>query len=154
MSILPDSVATTSRINTERIPRAEEWAWDFDLRDFKTKSGRMYKVYDDEAIKIWIWKLFLTERYQWIIHSAIYGGEHHTLIGRGYTASYINSLAEQMTRDAIELNLGKYIKDIQPINGLTPLVYFKRGTLYITFYADTIYNKEVRFNLVYNSFSR
>lgn len=154
MSIIPERTPVSeSELNPE-VPYAEEWAWDFDRKDFKTINGRMYKVCGDEAIKIWLWKLFLTERFEWLIHSSRYGGEHHTLIGQGYSASYINALAEQMTREAIEMNLGQHIKEIKPIDNQTPLVSFDRGTLYITFYADTTYNKEVEFSLVYNTYTR
>ena len=151
MSILPESnIATTGQ--AERIiPRAEEWAWDFDRREFKTKGGRMYKVYDDEAIRVWLWKLFLTERFEWLIHSDKYGGEHHTLIGRGYTPGYINSVAEQMTEEAIERNLGDYIPSIHRVSPDVPIVTFAKGILYITFYANTIYNEEVEFNVLYNT---
>lgn len=151
MKILPNKAPT---VNKEKIiPRASEWAWDFVTWDFKKKNGRMYKVYDDEAIKIWMWKLFLTERFRWLIHSDTYGAEHRTLIGRGYTAPYINALAEQMTRDAIENNLSNYVKNVRPVDSQTPFVFFKNGVLYITFYADTIYNKDVIFSVVYNTFN-
>ena len=154
MSILPEkNPSSTTQLNAEPA-RAEEWAWDFDAREFKTKAGKMFKVYDDEAIKIWLWKLFLTERFEWLVHTERYGAEHHTLIGQGYSAPYINALAEQMTREAIEKNLSQYIKEIRPVDTETPMVFFYGGTLYITFYADTIYNREVKFDIVYNTYNR
>jgi len=135
--------------------RAEEWAWNIHgvQKDFLYRDGKMYKVFYDDAIEIWIWKLFQTERYQWSIHSLLYGEEYHTLIGMGYTPGYINSLAEEMTRDTLRRNLGLYVLDIQPIDDVTPLVTFYKGALYISFYADTIYNSRgVLFNGVYNSY--
>lgn len=61
-SIIPWTLPVNVETSTT-IPRAEEWAWDFDNYEFAFNSaGQMYKVYEDEAIKVWIWKLFKTWR--------------------------------------------------------------------------------------------
>ncbi|MDU7244984.1 MAG: DUF2634 domain-containing protein [Clostridiales bacterium] len=152
MRILP--IGAPSQPPEKVVPRAEEWAWDF-KGDFLYKDGRMYKVYDDEAIKVWIWKLFKTERQLWTIHSLLYGTDYYTLIGLGYTPSYINALAEKMTRDALAINLGDYVLNIEAVDSKTPIVAFAKHILYITFYADTIYNERgVRFGGVYNAYVR
>ena len=151
MSFFPSSQADFIDEKSKKIPRAEEWAWDFNKADFALKNGKMYKVYDDEAIKIWLWKLFLVDKYRYPVHSLVYGNEFHTLIGKGYTKGYINAVAEQMIKEAIEYNLKDYIKRIYAVDSDTPIVSFKNGTLYIIFYADTIYNEEVGYHVIYHT---
>ena len=118
------------------IPLAQEWAWDFDEHEFKTKGGRMYLVEEDEAIKIWLWKLFNTARFRYLVFDWDYGHELEELIGQGYTEGYLESEAERYVREAIEYNLEDYITDIREV-GLD----FRDGTLRIEFTADTIYGE-------------
>ena len=61
-SILPLTVRSTV---VSKMPiLAKEWAWDFIKQDFALKDGRMYFVFKDEAIRLWIWKLFNTSRFE------------------------------------------------------------------------------------------
>lgn len=128
-------------IETEQeLPLAKEWAWDFERLDFKTKDGKMYLVEGKEAVKIWIWKLFMTTRYREIIFDWDYGSELEDLIGQGYTQGYLNSEAERYVREAIEYNLKDYVTDVRNVN-----VTFNEGTLTIEFTAITPYGEvEIR----------
>lgn len=119
---------------------AREWAWDFEKMDFKLKDGKMYLVEGKEAVKIWIWKLFMTTRYREVIFNWDYGNELENLIGQGYTQGYLNSEAERYVREAIEYNLKDYVTDVRNVN-----VSFDEGTLTIEFTAITPYGEvEVR----------
>jgi hypothetical protein len=119
---------------------AREWAWDFEKMDFKLKDGEMYQVEGKEAVKIWLWKLFMTARYRQVIFDWDYGHELENLIGQGYTQGYLNSEAERYVREAIEYNLKDYVTDVRNVN-----VSFDEGTLTIEFTAITPYGEvEVR----------
>ena len=71
-------------------PIASEYAYDMDTARFKYKNGRMYLVYKNEALKIKIWKLFMTELYKWVVFHWTYGHELETLIGKAYTQGHVN----------------------------------------------------------------
>lgn len=127
-----DPEEVTEEIN--EIPIAQEWAWDFDEEEFKTKNGRMYLVEGKEAVKIWLWKLFKTIRFRELIYNWDYGHELDELIGLGFTEGYLNSEAERYVREAIEYNLIDYVTDIEDFE-----VDFKGSKLSIKFRAITIY---------------
>ena len=100
----------------------------------------MYQVEGKEAVKIWLWKLFMTPRYRYLIFDWDNGHELEGLIGQGYTQGYLNSEAERYVREAIEYNLKDYVTDVRNVN-----VSFDEGTLTIEFTAITPYGEvEVR----------
>lgn len=140
-SIFPFMDPQEIPIETEQeLPMAREWAWDFEKLDFKTKDGKMYLVEGKEAVKIWLWKLFMTTRYKEVIFNWDYASELENLIGQGYTQGYLNSEAERYVREAIEYNLKDYVTDVRNVN-----VSFDEGTLTIEFTAITPYGEvEIR----------
>jgi phage protein len=137
-SILPFSEPIA--IETKEVKEAKEWAWDFKKNEFLLKNGKMYLVYRDEAIKIWLWKLLKTEKYEEIIYSWNYGTELMDLIGQGYSYGYIKAEVERYIKEAIELNLSDYIKEVKDID-----IDFKHTKLMVQFNINTIYNKGVNF---------
>lgn len=134
-NIYPFTDPQLMEIDTE-IPVAEEYAYDMDTAQFKYKNGKMYKVYENEALKIKLWKLFMSEMYRWVVFPWSYGHELETLIGKSYTQGYINSEAERFVKEAVFNNLGDYIKYLENIK-----VSFDDGLLTIAFSAISIYSK-------------
>lgn len=140
MSIFPFMDPLATEPPTNELPMAKEWAWDFEKLDFKLKDGKMYQIEGKEAVKIWLWKLFQTPRYRYLIFNWDYGHELENLIGRGYTQGYLNSEAEKYIREAIEHNLDEYVTDVRNVN-----VSFDNGKLAIEFIAITPYGEvEIR----------
>lgn len=133
--INPEEIIEDEDIEQE-LPMAREWAWDFEKLDFKTRNGKMYQVESNEAIKIWLWKLFNTPRFRYLIYNWDYGHELEELIGQGYTQGYINSEAERYVREAIEYNLSDYVTDLEDVE-----VTFKDTVLTISFKAITPYGE-------------
>lgn len=117
-------------------PAAKEYAYDMDSARFKTKDGKMYFVYENEALKVKLWKLFMSERSRWVVFPWSYGHELETLIGQAYTQGYVNSEAERFVKEAIKRALEDYIIRLEEFR-----VKFEEGTLYIDFRAITIYGK-------------
>lgn len=115
-------------------PLAHEYAYDMDTAQFKYRDGKMYLVFEKEALKIKLWKLFMTERYRWVVFDWEYGHELETLIGQAYTQGYVNSEAERFCREAVDKALGDYIKSLDSFT-----VRFDEGVLYLSFVANTIY---------------
>lgn len=117
-------------------PMAREYAWDFETWEFKLKGGKMYFVEGDEAIKIWLWKLFKTSRFRNLVFSWDYGHELEDLIGRGYTDGLLTSEAERFVKEAVEYNLSDYVLNLENVE-----VDFTDNRLPIYFTANTIYGR-------------
>lgn len=115
--------------------RLAEYDYDFDKAQFKRdESDNTYLVYDKEALKIKIWKLFMTERYRYVVFPWSYGHELLSLIGKSYTPGYINSEAERFIKEAIFKNLSDYVRRLDNIK-----IFFEDGTLYCDFTVVSIY---------------
>jgi len=97
----------------QELPMAIEWAWDLDELKFKLKDGKMYQVEGKEAIKIWLWKIFQTPRYRYLIYSWDYGHELEELIGQGFSKELIESEAKRLVEEAIWPTLDGYVEDIK-----------------------------------------
>ena len=119
---------------TRDVIRACEYAYDLDSGNFLYDNGRMFKVYDNEALKIKLWKLFMSERYRWEVFPWDYGHELETLIGKAYTIGYINSEAKRYVEECIYRVLHDYIIKLEDLK-----IEFNNGTLFISFVAITIY---------------
>ena len=115
-------------------PPCTEFAYDFPTRQFLSKNGKNYLVKDKEALKIKIWKLFMTARLRHAIFPNLYGNDLETLIGKAYTTGYINSEAERFVREAVKLNLSPWVKRIEDLS-----VNFNEGTLEINFRVVSIW---------------
>lgn len=121
--------------DVKSLPIAEEYDYDMSSARFKRDdSGHVYKVFGNDAIKIKLWKLFMSERYRWVVFPWSYGHELDTLIGKAYTQGYINAEAERYTREAVDRALGDYVKNLSDLK-----IAFKDGLLTISFVAKTIY---------------
>lgn len=118
------------------LPVAKEWAWDFERLEFKTKNGKMYLVEEDEAVKIWLWKLFNVPRFQSLIYDWDYGHELEELIGQGFSESYLESEAERYVKEAIEYNLNDYVTGLDNFS-----IEHSRSKLKIKFIAITPYGE-------------
>lgn len=135
---VPPEIEETIEEENE-LPMAREYAWDFEEMDFKYKNGKMYFVEGNEAVEIWLWKLFKTSRFRELIFSWDYGHELEELVGKGYTPGFLNSEAERYVREAIEYNLSDYVIDVENMD-----VAFTDSTLSISATAITPYG-EVEF---------
>lgn len=120
----------------QALPMAREWAWDFEKGDFQLKDGKMYQVEGKEAVKIWLWKIFQTIRYRYLIFSWDFGHELEELIGRGFTHEFILAEAERLVKEAIWPTLNDYVTDIKNLT-----VSFEKDVLRIEFIAVTPYGE-------------
>ena len=58
-----------------------EYAYDFENNELLTKNGEHYYVYGNEAMKIWLYKCMLTDRFRYSAYTNKFGTEVYTLIG-------------------------------------------------------------------------
>ena len=96
--------------------------------DFKIVEG-------NEAIKVWILKTLLINRYEFEIFSWDYGSELMSLIGKAYTPSLTKEEAKRYIKEALEIN--PYIINIDVVD-----VSFSDSILHGEVKIKTIYGED------------
>jgi hypothetical protein len=103
------STAATSTLDT-----FQEFAWDFDNDCFIFESGKHKIVTENEAIKVWIYKVLKTERWRYLAYDNCYGIELEQFIG-AYVNDDVNAAdIEQYIREALLIN--PYITSLDDID--------------------------------------
>ena len=137
----PQEYVEEEEIAEKELPMAKEWAWDFEKNEFKIRNGKMYIVEGDEAIKIWVWKIFQTPRYRYLIYDWDYGHELEDFVGHTGTREYIKAEVARMVEEAIYATLEGYVLNIYDLD-----INIKNDKLNISFKIDTPYNEGVEVN--------
>lgn len=86
MSVLPaSSEYDYQEIIQSRRPKPLEdfceYAYDFEKNELKTRDGKHYYVYGNEAMKIWIYKAMMSARYRYSAYTDRFGSEVFGLVG-------------------------------------------------------------------------
>ena len=136
MSIFPQAsnVEIDSISTVEVLPLYKEVAWDFINNKPIIVNGDFLIVEGKEAIKVWVYKALLTERFKYEIYSWDYGSEIETLINKGFTKSLIVSEVERYISEALLIN--EYILSVDSIE-----VNFNDNTLKVDISVSTIYGE-------------
>lgn len=121
MSIFPSEtiqistlIQATAETTKADLPLLKEYAWDFNKNEFILVDGKNVIVTGKEAIKVWIWKAFKTERYKFLAYSWDYGQEFDSTINQGLSRE---SLKSELTRTIIEtLAVNPYITQVKDIS--------------------------------------
>lgn len=120
-----------------------EMAYDFKNNCLLKSAGKYYKVYKDEAIKIWIWKALKTQRYTWQAYTHAYGGEMEKLPGRTTNKDIFESEAKRYITECLMVN--PYIQELnnfQFIYSDKTIIMFDVTTVYGRFtYESEVYNE-------------
>lgn len=78
--ILGNTANTNRQANT--LEEFKEYAWDFDRSCFIYDAGGAHKIVSrNEAIKVWVYKTLMTERYRYAAYFDDYGIELERFIG-------------------------------------------------------------------------
>lgn len=120
MSIFPDVTinlsdviqATVDSANVD-LPLLKEYDWDFEKNDFVLVNGKNVIVTGKEAVKVWVWKAFKTERYRYLIYSWNYGQEFDTVINKGLSREALKSELIRTIKETLMINT--YITEVQNI---------------------------------------
>ncbi len=111
MSIFPfiDAAGADNETNTE-LPMLKEYAYDFVKNELRLDAnGCTYMVEGNEALRIWIFKALLTERFHYTAYSYAFGSEfQERLIGRSMNAEIAKLELERFIIEALMVN--PYIK--------------------------------------------
>ena len=89
-------------------------------------------VNGSEAVKVWIWKCLMTERFRYPIYSWMYGSELERYIGQALPQEYIDTDVRLGLEDALLIN--PEITSITDFRGS-----LEHDVLTISFTANTIY---------------
>lgn len=117
------------------LPMLQEYAFDLEKNEFKLRNGKHYLVSGNEALKIWVKKALMTERFRYDAYSNGYGSELESLIGAVLTNSERQSEIKRMIIEALMVN--PYIVSIDNIE-----IVFDGSKLIANIELTSIYGKE------------
>ena len=109
--------------------------FDFDKGDFQTIDGRIVKLKELEAVKMWIEKGLRTERFQYRVYdSGKYGVSLNDLVNGDYPLEFTRVEIEREIREALERH-----PDILSVHSFS----FERGgrNLTCSFVVETTYGR-------------
>lgn len=98
--------------NTIDIPR--EYGINFETGQL---TGKI--VEGIEAVKVWAWLALQVPRYRYYVYSWNYGQEYEELVGKGYSAEYMETELKRMTEECLLQN--------DYITGIENFEYEKKG---------------------------
>ena len=127
----PDNAGST----VPELPTFKEYAWDFDHDCFRHDSaGNHITVTENEALKVWVYKLLKTPRYRYLAYYDDYGLILEDYIGKTPNDAVEASNLFAEIKKAILVN--PYIKDVMN-TGMEP----HDKTVQIALEITTIYGK-------------
>ncbi|MBR1728033.1 MAG: DUF2634 domain-containing protein [Selenomonadaceae bacterium] len=127
----------------ESLPELEEFAWDFEKNCFlRDVNGNLKTVYDNEALKVWIYKCLKSERYRYTCYIHGRQAEHcyYGVLLEKYIGKYPNNEATAMQikkeiREAILAN--PYVMTINYIE----IHELKKEKLILNMSLESIYGE-------------
>ncbi|MBQ9364849.1 MAG: DUF2634 domain-containing protein [Schwartzia sp.] len=98
----------------DRLPRFAEYSWDFEKDCFLyDEHGRHVVLYENEAMKVWVYKALQTERFAYLAYSWRYGIQLKPFIGKVMS---VQDRKNELKRVIIEcLMVNPYIKSIDKV---------------------------------------
>ena len=134
MSLFP-FVSNTDEVKVDNtFPLYKEVAWDFEKDTPIIQNGDFKIVEGNDAIKVWILKTLLINRYEFEIFSWDYGSELMDLIGKAYTPSLTKEEAKRYIKEALLIN--PYILEVNVVD-----TSFSNGILSADIKLLTIYGE-------------
>lgn len=107
MSIFPfiDSTSISTEISDE-LPMLKEYAYDFEKNELLLDAeGHTYLVEGNEALRIWIFKALITERFHYTAYSFAFGSEiQDQIIGHSMNVEIVKLEIERFIIEALMVN--------------------------------------------------
>lgn len=110
----PFITGNISSTNTSTLDTYMEYAWDFQNDCFIYEDGKHKIVTENEALKVWIYKVLKTERWRYRAYDNAYGIELEQFIGTYTNNKDSSTELEQYIKEALIIN--PYIKSIDDIS--------------------------------------
>lgn len=141
MSIFPFiEIEDIQASSTEPLPMYREIAWDYENNKPVIENGEFKIVEGNEAIRVWIYKTILTNRFEYEIYSWDYGTEIMDLIGKNYTKNLVEAELKRFIEEALIIN--PYIIDVNVLE-----TSFKDSLVSAKVQLKTIYEGDVIVNV-------
>ena len=135
MSLFPFISNNVDEVKVDNsFPLYKEVAWDFEKDTPILENGDFKIVEGNNAIKVWILKTLLINRYEFEIFSWDYGSELMDLIGKAYTQSLTKEEAKRYIKEALLIN--PYILEVNVVD-----TSFNNGILSADIKLLTIYGE-------------
>lgn len=110
-----------------------EYAIHFDSGEPMIKNGEVVILEENEALKVWIWKVLKTERFKYAAYSDSYGNELHEELGTVYSESIKNQIIFNEIEECLKVN--PYLTRVHSFS----TDWDEEGNLKVNFAVDTIY---------------
>lgn len=128
---------TQAANSNESLPLFVEYGYDFEKQCFRyDEKGQNLMVTENEALKVWIYKALLTERYRYLAYDDSYGITIEPYQGRAPNSRYTAEQISQNIREGLLIN--PYIARINHID----VEKREDDDLIITVDVTSIYSEE------------
>lgn len=117
MGVLPSDVnyIESISVSTNRdLPTFKEYGWDFENNDFIIQDGELVIVEENEALKIWIYKVLRTPKFRYLAFSFAYGNRLESLVGKICDTDLFKSELKRLLEEC--LLISNYITSINSVD--------------------------------------
>lgn len=140
MSFFPYfGVELTDAESTNEYPTLQDIAIDFKTGSPIIENNTFKVVYENEALKVWIYRALKIDRFSHIMYSWDFGNEVMTLVNQGYTYQLTRVEVKRFIEEALYVH--PYIKDVH-----IDYIDFSNSALKVNLTITSIYG-EVEFNV-------
>lgn len=140
MAILPKSMTYLDEVGADEEELEQEgfceYAYDFENNTLKTKNGIHYYVYGNEAMKIWIYKAMITNRFKHSAYTDRFGTEIYSLIGEVISSKFKEAEIKRYIIEAVMVH--PFMVSINKID----MKAYKSG-LKVDVYYTTVFDDEI-----------
>ena len=113
-----------------------EYAYDFENNELLTRNGEHYYVYGNEAMKIWIYKCMLTDRFRFSAYTDRFGTEVYTLIGEVISTKLKEAEVKRYITEAIMVH--PFMVSINKM-----ILKTVKSGLYVDVYYTTVFTDKI-----------
>lgn len=140
MAILPKSMTYLDEVGADvEVLEQEgfcEYAYDFENNTLKTKDGRHYYVYGNEAMKIWIYKAMISNRFKHSAYTDKFGTEIYSLIGEVISSKFKEAEIKRYITEAVMVH--PFMVSINKID-----IKSHKSGLIVDVYYTTVFDDEI-----------
>lgn len=129
---IPTEISVTAE--SETLPLYTEVAWDFEKDKPIVENNTLKLVTENEAVKVWVYKTILTNRFEFFIYSWDYGCEVYSLLGKKFNRSLTEVEFKRQIKECLLVN--PYISDVEVVT-----VTFDGGLFNATIKLKTLYGE-------------
>lgn len=113
-----------------------EYAYDFENNELLTRNGEHYYVYGNEAMKIWIYKCMLTDRFRYSAYTDRFGTEVYSLIGEVISSKLKEAEVKRYITEAIMVH--PFMVSINKM-----ILKTVKSGLYVDVYYTTVFTDKI-----------